>query len=88
MIAKPWKQISSVTLRAAIVTEGTHPKVCRFVTFRPKDGLHAIYVAKRGQCAKRLATGGGTQAEALLHGCADNQFLNCPGVWKKGKAGV
>jgi hypothetical protein len=83
-----WKQISSVTLRAAISTEGTHPKVVRFVTYNVMADRYAVYVARRGQCDKRLATGYGTQADALLHGCADNQFLNCPGVWKKGKAVV
>ena len=85
MTAKPWKQISSVTLRAAIVTEGTHPKVVRFVTYNVMADRYAIYVARRGQCAKRLATGGGSQADALLHGCAEGWCLNMPGVWKKTK---
>jgi hypothetical protein len=83
VIAKPWKQISSVTLRAAIVTEGTRPKVVRFVTYNVMADRYAIYIAKRGQCAKRLATGCGTPDAALLHACADNQFLNMPGVPKR-----
>ena len=84
MIAKPWKQISSVTLRAAISTEGTHPKVVRFVTYNVMADRYSVHIARRGQCGKKLATGTGTQADALLHGCAEGWCLNMPGVWKRG----
>ena len=80
MTPSPFKQCGSY-LRSAIVTGGTHSRVCRFVAYHP-NGEYAVYVARGGRPAKSLVFGRGTQAEALLHGCADNQFLNCPGVWK------
>lgn len=86
MTARPWKNISAVTMRAAIVTEGTHPKVVRFVTYNVMADRYAVHIAKRGQLGRKLATGSGTPDEALLHGCADGWCINMPGVWKRGKA--
>ena len=68
--------------RISIVTAGTHSRVCRFVIYDATCGHYAVHIAKRGQCGKKLATGTGTQADALLHGCAEGWCLNMPGVWK------
>ena len=83
MTARPWKQISPVTLRAAIVTEGTHPKVVCFVTYHPQDTRYTIHIAHRGQLWRKLATGSGTPDEAVRHGCADYQFIHMRGVWNR-----
>lgn len=83
MTARPWKTISPVTLRAAIVTEGTHPKVCRFVTHNVMADRYAVYVARGGQCGKRLAVGRGTQMTALRAGCAEYYEIDKPHLWRQ-----
>ena len=80
MTAKPFKPCGSY-LRAAIVTGGTHSRVCRFVAYHP-NGEYAVYIARGGRPAKSLVFGRGTQADALLHGCAEGWCIDMPGVWK------
>jgi hypothetical protein len=83
VIARQWKNISAVTVRAAIVTEGTHSKVCRFVTHNVMADRYAVYQARGGRCGKLLATGRGTQQTALLAGCADRYEIDKPHLWRK-----
>ena len=85
MTAKPFMPCGSY-LRAAIVTGGTHSRVCRFVKYYQHVGAYAVYVARRGRLGRRLVLAQGTPADALLHGCAQFWCLNMPGVWKKGVA--
>jgi len=79
--AKPFKPCG-VHLRAAIVTGGTHSRVCRLVKYYQHVGAYAVYVARRGGYGRRLVYALGSQADALLHGCAEGWCLNMPGVWK------
>jgi hypothetical protein len=85
MTAKPFRPAVRGIMRAAIISGGPCPKVCRFVEFDTRKGRYAVYRAQGGRLGRRLVLAHGTQADALLHGCADNQFLNCPGVWKRAK---
>jgi hypothetical protein len=81
MTAKPFKPCGG-HLRAAIVTGGTHSRVCRWVKYYQHVCAYAVYVARRGGYGRRLVYAQGTQADALLHGCAEGWCLNMPGVWK------
>jgi hypothetical protein len=81
--AIPWKPHYVNTLRAAIVTGGTHSRVCRYVTYRPQDTRYAVHIARRGQLGRKIASGVGPPDEAVRHGCADYQFIHMRGVWNR-----
>ena len=84
MIFKRQHLIKPDLWRMSIVTGGTHSRVCRFVIYDATCGHYAVHIAKRGQLGRKIASGDGPPDEAVKHGCADNQFLNMPGVWKRG----
>jgi hypothetical protein len=82
MTAKKFKPAVRGIMRAAIETGGTHSRVCRFVKYDTRNGRYAVYRAQGGRLGRRLVLAQGSQADALLHGCAEGWCLNMPGVWK------
>jgi hypothetical protein len=70
-------------MRAAIVTEGTHPKVVRYVNYNVMAERYAVHIARRGQLGRKIASGFGPPDEAVRHGCADYQFIHMRGVWNR-----
>ena len=83
MTAKPWKQISAVTLRAAIVTGGTHSRIVRYVTHNVMADSYAVYKAKRGRLVRKLATGAGSPQDAITAGCAAYYEIDKPHLWRQ-----
>ena len=82
MTAKPFRPAVRGIMRAAIISGGPCPKVCRFVEFDTRKGRYAVYRAQGGRLGRRLVLAQGSQADALLHGCAGLWCIDMPGVWK------
>jgi hypothetical protein len=79
---KPWKQRGR-RLRAAVLTSGPKPRICRFVEYDEANRRYAVYAAKGGRSVKELAWAYGSQDQALLAGCAPMRFIDKPHLWRQ-----
>ena len=83
MTAKPFRPAVRGIMRAAIWTGGAHSRVCRCVKYDTRTGSYAVYLASGGRLGRRLVQGQGSQADALLAGCADYYDIGRPHLWRQ-----